>query len=235
MRSSFLPLTAGIRRAVRSCRKRSANRFLARGPRFRLSAEQVRDQALAISGLLNLNMSGPPVMPMQPDGVWMTVYSGDVWKTSENGNQHRRGIYTFLKRTSPYPSSITFDGSSREVCLQRRIRTNTPLQALVTLNDPVFVETARTLAGHMQKDGGTDPKACIKRGYKLAMSKDITDAKTAVLEKLYRQALQQYQKDPAAADSLNQRNLPDNEKAHLAALTIVANALLNLDEFLTKS
>ncbi|WP_341842559.1 DUF1553 domain-containing protein [Chitinophaga caseinilytica] len=215
--------------------KDPANRLLARGPRFRLSAEQVRDQALAVSGLLNLTMSGPAVMPLQPEGVWMTVYSGDSWKTSENGNQHRRGVYTFLRRTSPYPSAITFDGSSREVCLQRRIRTNTPLQALTTLNDPVFLEAARTLAERMGKDGGSDAKACIKRGYQLAMNKDITDAKTAVLEKLYRQALEQYQKDPAAADSLNMRQFPEKEKAHLAALTIVANALLNLDEFLTKS
>ncbi|WP_341838379.1 DUF1553 domain-containing protein [Chitinophaga pollutisoli] len=232
-------LSAAYRRDSKSTpelqEKDPANRLLAHGPRFRLSAEQVRDQALAVSGLLNLNMGGAAVMPLQPDGVWMTVYSGDVWKTSENGDQHRRGVYTFLKRTSPYPSSITFDGSSREVCLQRRIRTNTPLQALVTLNDPVYLEAARTLAQQMQKDGGKDAKACIKRGYKLAMSKDITDAKTAVLEKLYNQALQQYKKDPAAADAFNMRAVPDAEKAHLAALTVVANALMNLDEFLTKS
>lgn len=232
-------LSAAYRRDSKSTpelqEKDPANRLLARGPRFRLSSEQVRDQALAVSGLLNLNMGGAAVMPLQPDGVWMTVYSGDTWKTSENGNQHRRGVYTFLKRTSPYPSSITFDGSSREVCLQRRIRTNTPLQALVTLNDPVYLEAARTLAQRMEKDGGKDAKACIKRGYKLAMSKDISDAKTAVLEKLYNQALQQYKKDPAAADAFNMRAVPDAEKAHLAALTVVANALMNLDEFLTKS
>lgn len=232
-------LSAAYRRDSKSSpelqEKDPANRLLARGPRFRLSAEQVRDQALAVSGLLNLHMSGPPVMPLQPDGVWMTVYSGDVWKTSENGDQYRRAVYTFLKRTSPYPSSITFDGSSREVCLQRRIRTNTPLQALVTLNDPVYLEAARQLAGQMEKGGGKDPKACIQRGYRLAMSKDITAAKTEVLARLYRQALQQYQKDPAAADAFNMRALPDAEKAHMAALTVVANALMNLDEFLTKS
>lgn len=232
-------LSAAYRRDSKSSpelqEKDPANRLLARGPRFRLSAEQVRDQALAVTGLLNLKMSGPPVMPLQPDGVWMTVYSGDRWNTSQNGDQYRRAVYTFLKRTSPYPSSITFDGSSREVCLQRRIRTNTPLQALVTLNDPVYMEAARTLAQTMVKDGGKNPKACIQRGYKLAMSKDITDAKTAVLEKLYRQALAQYEKDPAAADAFNMQAVPDTEKAHMAALTVVANALLNLDEFLTKS
>ncbi len=215
--------------------KDPANRLLARGPRFRLSSEQVRDQALAVSGLLSDRMSGPPVMPMQPDGVWMSVYSGERWNTSQNGDQYRRGVYTFLKRTSPYPSSITFDGSSREVCLQRRIRTNTPLQALVTLNDPVYLEAARTLAMQMEKGGGKDPEICIQRGYKLAMNKDISAAKSAVLVKLYSQALQQYQKDPAAAEAFNMRSVPDGEKAHVAALTVVANALMNLDEFLSKS
>jgi hypothetical protein len=114
--------------------KDPANIFLARGPRFRLSAEQIRDQTLAVSGLLSSKMYGPSVMPYQPDGVWMTVYSGESWATSTGEDQFRRGLYTFLKRTSPYPSFISFDASSREVCLVDRIRTNTPLQALTTLS-----------------------------------------------------------------------------------------------------
>src|SRR5690606_28966627 len=113
---------------------------------FRLNAEQIRDQALAVSGLLSDKMYGPGVKPHQPEGIWQTVYNGQSWKESEGEDAHRRGIYTFLKRTSPYPSFITFDAASREVCLSRRIVTNTPLQALVTLNDPVYLEAAYYLA-----------------------------------------------------------------------------------------
>lgn len=211
--------------------KDPANRYLARGPRFRLSAEQIRDQALAVSGLLHHKMHGQPVMPYQPDGIWQSVYNGEQWKQSENGDQHRRAVYTFLKRTSPYPSMLTFDGSSREVCLQRRIRTNTPLQALTTLNDPVYVEAARHLAVSMKKKGGADRQACIKAGYNAAMLKTITPAKLQALEKLYEQAFVKYKKDPKAVSSL----LQGGTDSHLAALTVVANAILNLDEFLTKS
>jgi len=209
-----------------------ANRLLARGPRFRLTAEQVRDQALAVCGLLSSKMGGPGVMPLQPDGVWQTVYSGEEWKTSEGEDQYRRAIYTFLKRTSPYPSVITFDGSSREVCLQRRIRTNTPLQALSTLNDPVFMEAARHLADVMVKKGGKDAAVCIKEGYKAALFTDIPVAKLQVLEKLYQDAYKRYGTQPEAAKQLLQGKeaLPHN-----AALVMVANAIMNLDEFLSKS
>src|SRR5690606_27006933 len=130
----------------RTAEKDPDNKYFARGPRFRLSAEQVRDQALAVSGLLSSKMYGPSVMPQQPEGVWMSVYSGESWKTSPGEDQHRRGVYTFIKRTSPYPSYLTFDASSREVCLVDRITTNTPLQALTTLNDPVYIEAYVHLA-----------------------------------------------------------------------------------------
>ncbi|QEH39701.1 DUF1553 domain-containing protein [Chitinophaga sp. XS-30] len=231
-------LSAAYRRDSRSSpelqEKDPANRYLARGPRFRLTAEQVRDQALAVSGLLSRKMHGPSVMPYQPDGIWESVWSGEYWKTSEGGDQYRRALYTFLKRTSPYPSTITFDGSSREVCLQRRIRTNTPLQALVTLNDPVYVEAARHLAMNMHKTGGTDKTACIRAGYKAAMYRAVTPAKLEALEKLYGQALEKFRKDPqAAATFLQQQQQTGTE--HLAALTVVANAIMNLDEFLSKS
>lgn len=215
--------------------KDPANRYLARGPRFRLTAEQVRDQALAVSGLLSDKMLGPSVMPYQPDNIWQTVWSGEYWKTSENGDQYRRALYTYIKRTSPYPSAITFDGSSREVCLQRRIRTNTPLQALVTLNDPVYVEAARNLALRMQETGGQDAKACIQAGYKRALYKDITPAKQAILEKLYTQAFSKFGSDGKAAAAFLQAPEPKKGMEHLAALTVVANAIMNLDEFLSKS
>lgn len=221
--------------------KDPANRLLARGPHFRLTAEQVRDQALAVSGLLNLRMHGPSVMPYQPDGIWQSVWSGEYWKQAEDGNQYRRALYTFQKRTSPYPSMISFDGSSREVCLQRRIRTNTPLQALVTLNDPVYVETARHLAKRMQEKGGKDAVACIRWGYNTAMFLPLPDNKLTVLQKLYDQALTQYRKNPADAEKLllssnthSETSGKHPQQAELAALTVVANAMMNLDEFLTK-
>ena len=119
------------------------NKLLARGPRVRLSAEAVHDQALAVSGLLSHKMYGPSVMPVQPDGIWQSPYDGESWKQSTGEDLHRRALYTYWKRTAPYPSMVTFDSPSREFCQLRRLRTNTPLQALVTLNDPVYVEAAR--------------------------------------------------------------------------------------------
>ncbi|MET3879494.1 DUF1553 domain-containing protein [Chitinophaga sp. OAE865] len=215
--------------------KDPANRLLARGPHFRLTAEEVRDQALTVSGLLNRQLHGPSIMPYQPDNIWQTVWSGATWKTADDGNQYRRAVYVYQKRTSPYPSMLSFDGSSREVCLQRRIRTNTPLQALVTLNDPVYVETAASLAKHMLKNGGNDAAACIRWGYQTAMYKPLPDNKLKVLQKLYTQALAEYKQKPAEADKLLQHKENTPQKAELAALTVVANAIMNLDEFLTKS
>src|SRR5690606_21471557 len=125
------------------------NSLYARGPRTRLSAEQIRDQALAVSGLLSDRMYGPSVMPPQPEGIWQTVYNGDNWSESQGEDKYRRAVYTYLKRTSPYPSFLTFDAGSREVSTVRRTVTNTPLQALVTLNDPVYLEAAHHLAKFM--------------------------------------------------------------------------------------
>ncbi|NQD69339.1 DUF1553 domain-containing protein [Sphingobacterium shayense] len=214
------------------------NFYLARGPRFRLSAEQIRDQALTVSGLLSKKMYGPSVMPYQPDGVWMTVYSGESWATSTGEDQYRRGVYTFLKRTSPYPSFISFDASSREVCLVDRIRTNTPLQALTTLNDPVYLEAAKNLAGMMEKDGKGDVESCIKVGYRRIMLKEPIPEKTVALQKLYVEAFDNFSKKPAEAAKfmgVDPRTFKGEELASKAAFMVVANALLNLDEFLTKS
>ena len=137
------------------------NRLLARGPTIStLSAETVRDQALAISGLLTKQVGGKSVMPPQPSGVWKTTYSGDDWKNATGPDRYRRGLYTYLKRTSPYPAMTTFDAGSGEVCQVRRIRTNTPLQALVTLNDAAFLEAARRVgeahAAILEKAGNTN-------------------------------------------------------------------------------
>ncbi|WP_313182463.1 DUF1553 domain-containing protein [Sphingobacterium siyangense] len=214
------------------------NYYLARGPRFRLSAEQIRDQALAVSGLLSNKMYGPSVMPYQPDGVWMTVYSGESWAKSAGEDQYRRGIYTFLKRTSPYPSFVSFDASSREVCLVDRIRTNTPLQALATLNDPVYLEAAKHLGAIMEKEGNGNLRNGIRVGYKRAMLKDADEKKLKELEHLYQKALIDFSKKPdSAAKFLNEDLAKSNVKVlpSKAAYMLVANAVLNLDEFLTKS
>ena len=205
------------------------NRLLARGPRVRLTAEQIRDQTLAVSGLLSKKMYGPSVMPPQPEGVWQIVYSGLAWKTSEGEDKHRRALYTYWRRTSPYPSMIAFDGPSREFCVTRRIDTNTPLQALVTLNDPVFVEAAQTLAKQMQQAGEATTDQ-LRFGYEQAVVNPIEPDKLEQLQKLYTEAQQYYQENPE--EVVKMAGLED---AELAALAVVANAILNLDEFVTKA
>lgn len=207
------------------------NEWIGRGPRIRLSAEQVRDQALFVSGLLSDKMYGKSVMPYQPDGIWMSVYNGEKWTRSEGEDQYRRGVYTFIKRTSPYPSLIMFDGSSREVCISRRIRTNTPLQALVTLNDPVFVEAARAFAKRMIAADSLSPMKAIEHGYRLLTFRHMPEEKLSVLGKLYDDAATTYKADTAALHALTK----DKHATHeLGAMTVVANALLNLDEVIMR-
>jgi hypothetical protein len=203
------------------------NRLLARGPRTRLSSEMVRDQSLAVSGLLSEKMFGPPVMPPQPDGIWDIVYSGAKWETATGADRYRRALYTILRRTAAYPSYLTFDSPSREVCVTRRIKTNTPLQALVTLNDPVYVECAVALAARMRREGGDDLRKQIARGYELATGRASTKATMRTLEDLYQTSLARYIATPEPAKQL--AGSPSE-----AALTLVANALLNLDDSLTK-
>lgn len=209
------------------------NKWYARGPRIRLSAEQIRDQALATSGLLSKKMFGKPVMPPQPDGIWQTVYNGESWIPSEGEDKYRRGIYTFLKRTSPYPSFISFDAGSREVCQSRRIVTNTPLQALVTLNDPVYLEAAFSLGQGLLSISPTDPKQAIRAGYEQLFFSSISDSKLNSLNDLYQTALMEFESEPEILDDFFQLK-EENISPEMAAMTIVANALMNLDEFLTK-
>jgi hypothetical protein len=153
------------------------NLLLSRGSRFRLPAETIRDQALSISGLLSAKMGGPPVMPPQPAGLWRSTYNTKAWVDATGEDRFRRGLYTYLKRTTPYPSFTTFDAGSGEICQIRRIRTNTPLQSLVTLNDPVYLEAAGALAGRMAttSDGAplTDPTAIVARGLTLALVRPL--------------------------------------------------------------
>jgi mono/diheme cytochrome c family protein len=202
------------------------NEWLARAPRYRLDAETLRDNALRISGLLNPKVGGPSVFPVQPEGIWNTPYSGERWMTAQDGDRYRRGIYTFMKRTAPYPSFMAFDATSREQCTVRRTRTNTPLQALAMLNDPAYLEAARALSGHLAKVG-TDPGARIVEGFRRCTGRRPTAAEKARLVKLVSDVRQRYQRDPESAKKL--AATPEQ-----AAWVMVANVLLNLDETLNK-
>lgn len=211
------------------------NKLLARGPRFRVEAEMVRDIALRSSGLLSLKMGGPSVFPYQPDGIWDLPYNDDAWVTSEGEDRYRRGIYTFIRRTSAYPSLTTFDAPTREFCTVRRVRTNTPLQALTTLNDPAFFEAARALARRMIKEAGPDPAARCTYGFRLCTSRRPEKQELERILAFYSQQLARFQKDEKAARSLIKAKAGSaSEVTQLAAWTMVSNVLLNLDETITK-
>lgn len=207
------------------------NIYLARGARVRLSGEQIRDQALYVSGALNNKMYGPPVKPYQPEGVWRSPYNDEKWKidTAQN-NQYRRAIYTYWKRTSAYPSLTTFDGVGREVCISRRIRTNTPLQAFVTLNDSAYVDIAYIFAKNMLKKSNNDYKKAIIEAYQKATGRVIIDSKMMFLEKLYSKTYNFYKKNKKLTKDLCKSDDPS-----FAAMVVVCNAILNLDEVITKS
>ncbi len=211
------------------------NRLLARGPKVRLSAEQIRDQALVVSGLYNPEMFGNPVMPFQPDGIWLTPWNGEQWSTSKGAGQYRRALYTFWKRSSPYPSTMTFDGAGRQLCTSRRIRTNTPLQALVTLNDPVYMECAKHLALKMTKGNGSDALAAFQKGYMTITGRSLSPQRAQVLQQLFDETLAYYKARPQETSDLLHDLACEQHDAHLAAMTVVANALLNLDEAVTRS
>ena len=203
------------------------NHLLARGPRNRLTAEMVRDNALLISGLLTRKMGGPSVMPPQPDGIWQTVYNGMKWKTAAGEEKYRRAVYTYWRRTSPYPSMITFDTPSRDLCSAQRIATNTPLHALVTLNDPVYLECSQALAKRMKSEGGSDIESQLSFGYRLATQHQANEKIIATLVSLYQKILKGYHQDPGMAKTLGAT--PED-----AAMTVLANTILNLDQSLTK-
>ena len=212
------------------------NRLFSRGPRFRMEAEMVRDQALAFSGLLKRTIGGPSVFPYQPDGIWFAPYSGERWNESTRGDQYRRGLYTFWRRSAPYPSFLAFDAPSREVCCERRSRTNTPLQALATLNDPAIVQPAAALARRILDDAtGTTVEDRAAYAFRLVLARKPRAAELRHLVALFAENLAQYRRDPAAAAALiASSSTHAGDKAELAAWIVVANVLLNLDETLTK-
>lgn len=219
------------------------NKLLARGPRFRLQAEMIRDYALQISGLLGDRIGGPSVSPYQPAGLWDDVavgadYEGTVYRQDKGEGLYRRSMYTFWKRTCPPPGLNTFDAPEREVCTARRSRTNTPLQALVLMNDPTYLEAARKLAERTMTVAGPSGDQRVTFAFKLALSRSPTPQEAAVLLKLYEQRLKKFQQEPTAAKALlaigespHNGSLPEPE---LAAWTSVMSVLLNLDEAITK-
>ncbi len=206
-------------------RRDPRNLWLARGPRTRLTAEMVRDNALTVSGLAHHQIGGRSVMPPQPSGVWQSVYSGAKWTDAKGPNRYRRSVYTYWKRTSPYPSMTTFDAPSRDVCVPQRIPTNTPLQALVTLNDPVFLECSQHFSKRMKSEGGATVKSQIAYGYKLVTQQKASDHTVKTLAELYHQLVADYKTQDHSKLASN----PED-----AAMVIIGNALLNIDAAITK-
>ena len=212
------------------------NRLFSRGPRFRMEAEMVRDQSLALSGLLKRTFGGPSVFPYQPDGIWFVPYSSERWTESRNGDQYRRALYTYWRRSAPYPAFLTFDAPSREVCCERRSRTNTPLQALATLNDPAFMQPASAMARRILNESTGSVADRASYALRLVLARKPRKAEVDHLVALHAENLAIYRRDPAAAKAMTV-SVPDknpNDPADLAAWTVVANVLLNLDETVTK-
>ncbi len=214
------------------------NRLLARGPRFRLPAEVIRDQALAVSGLLVEKVGGPSVKPYQPPGLWQELAGGGGYRPDHGPGLYRRSLYTYWKRTIAPPSMVIFDAPTRETCIVRESRTNTPLQALDLMNDVAYVEAARHLAERMMTEGGSSDESRIAYGWRLALARDPRTPESKVLKDALRRFEARYSLDPQAAvallnegDSLWNRSLPAPK---LAAYTGIASLLLNLDEMVTK-
>lgn len=213
------------------------NDWLSRSSRFRLSAEVIRDQALAVSGLLSDRRGGPPVMPPQPEGLWRSTYSGARWVTSLGPDRYRRGLYTYWKRTTPYPSMETFDATTREVCQIRRISTNTPLQALVTLNDPVFTEASIAMARLWLRSASSDSER-LRWGYYNTLGRPVREVEVNALTDLLQRARAHYSAETEAASEFL-AEFPSSEpdahsKVDLAAWSMVTSAVLNLDELLMR-
>lgn len=221
-----------------------SERLLAQGPRFRMDAEVVRDNALAVSGLLNKAVGGPSVRPYQPLGLWEEVaygagFTAQVFELGPIDHQHRRSMYTFWKRTSPPPTMMLFDAPNRETCTVKRGRSNTPLQALALLNDPQFVEAARFLAERMLTEAGDSPEERLNHAFNLAVSRPARPEELAVLRDLYEKELAGFAGDPERAQALLGVGLspanPDLDPSELAAWSTVASVILNMDETITKT
>ncbi|MGD9854923.1 MAG: DUF1553 domain-containing protein, partial [Planctomycetaceae bacterium] len=238
-----LVTSATYRQSSRTSPAREAadpeNRLLARGPRFRLPAEMIRDQALAVGAMLSDKMYGEPVQPERPKLGLRAAFGGSTdWDTSAGEDRHRRGVYTKWRRTAPYPSMVTFDAPSREFCTIRRTRTNTPLQALVTLNDPVYVEAAQALARRVLDRDPIDSNDRIVFLFRSVLIRPPNSEECELLQHTLSDALAQSQADPAAAAQIATNPIgpaPDGtDVTELAAWTVLANVILNLDETLAR-
>jgi hypothetical protein len=246
----LLVTSATYRQSSASTRERIArdpeNRLLARGPRHRLQAEFIRDQALAIGGLLDDRVGGRSVSPYQPAGLWEELasrldgknWTAQAYEQSHGRDLYRRTMYTFWKRTSPPPTLATFDAPDRETCTVRRSRTNTPLQALVLLNDPTYIEASRKLAERMMTEAGPTLEAKVAFAFRLATARRPTAGELEVLTQLFDEQRAVYRNDVKGARKLlgvgeSGRN-ESLDAAELAAWTMVASAILNLDETVTK-
>jgi hypothetical protein len=214
------------------------NRFLARGPRFRLPAEVVRDQALAIAGLLVEQIGGPSVKPYQPPGLWEEVSFGDTYQPDEGESLYRRSLYTYWKRTVAPPSMITFDATDRENCIVRLTRTNTPLQALNLMNDITYVEASRVLGQRIMKEGGPTPEERIVYAFRLATARPPRPQEGKLLLDTLHRFLDKYRSDPSGAlQFVSEGQSPRDETfdpRELASYTSLASLILNLDETITK-
>ncbi len=218
-----------------------SNQWLSRGPRHRLSAEVIRDQALAACGLLVEKIGGPSVKPYHPPGIYETITAGNGYNTyipGKGDDLHRRSLYTYWKRSVPHPGMLLFDAPFRETCALRRPRTNTPLQALNLLNDPTYVEAARHLAQRMIKEGGTTIESRLTQGFRILLGRKPSMQELQILTAAIERSIQDFTKDPEAAKQLlTIGEAKTDEKlnpAELAAFTTVASTLINLDETITK-
>jgi hypothetical protein len=213
------------------------NRLLARGPRFRLSAQLVRDQALAAAGLLSERLGGPSVKPYQPEGLWQEIATDTNYDQDHGPDLYRRSLYTYWKRTVANPTLMTFDASARETCTVRRPRTNTPLQALAVLNDVTFVEAARVLAQNTLRQEKSAEDRLLEM-FRRVTARPPNDAESAVLAASLRRFQQRFADDAEAAQRfISVGEFPRDESldiTELAAYTAVANLILNLDEALTR-
>ena len=215
------------------------NQLLARAPRVRLPAEAIRDQALAVSGLLHDRLGGPSVKPYQPAGLWKELSNWDAYENDHGDGLHRRSLYTFWKRTLGPPSMLAFDSAARETCVVREVRTNTPIQALNLMNDVTYAEAARVLAERMIREGGDDDGTRLSYGFRLATARSPQPKEKDILMTGLRRFQDRYQSVPAdAATFLDHGEHPRDTSIatpELAAYTAVASLILNLDETVTKN
>jgi hypothetical protein len=217
------------------------NKWLARGPKQRLMAEMIRDQALSAAGILSAKLGGPSVKPYQPAGVWKEV-SGATYQPSKGEGLHRRSLYTYIKRTAPPPAMLTFDATSREDCIARRVPTNTPLQALVLLNDPQFIEAARMLAQRMLLEGGDSLEDQISFGFRSVLTRDPVKPELDVLNAIYSARFKSLDQSPKTdadksetIESIGELKWKEGlERRQLQSLTAVSLAILNVDEAIVR-